>query len=58
MDPTMCHLCGSNLHDGGPRCPNCGLHSVVEVGRALYSRVGAGLAGVYGLTALVVLLTR
>jgi hypothetical protein len=58
MDPTTCRLCGATLHDGGPRCSNCGLHSVVDVGGTLYSRVGAGLAGVYGLTALVVLLTR
>ena len=58
MDPTTCGLCGATLHDGGLRCPNCGLHAVVDVGRLLYSRVAAGLAGVYGLTALVVLLTR
>ena len=58
MDPTTCRLCSATLPDGGPRCPNCGLHSVVDVGQALYSRVGVGLAGVYGLTALLVLLTR
>jgi hypothetical protein len=58
MDPTTCRLCGATLDDGGTRCPSCGLHSVVDVGRPLYSRVAAGLAGIYGLTALVVLLTR
>ncbi len=59
MDPTACRLCGATLPDDGrPRCPNCGLYSVVGVSRALYGRVAAGLAGVYGLTALLVLLTR
>ena len=59
MDPTPCRLCGATLPDDpGPRCPNCGLYSVDGVSRAVYSRVAAGLAGIYGLTALVVLLTR
>lgn len=59
MDPTPCTLCGATLpDDGGPRCPNCGLYSVAGLGRAVYGRVAAGLAGIYGLTALVVLLTR
>jgi hypothetical protein len=59
MDPTICRLCGAVLAPaGGSRCQNCGLYSVAEVGRPLYIRVGAGLAGIYGLTALLVLLTR
>jgi hypothetical protein len=59
MDPTACRLCGAALPDDlGPRCPNCGLYSVVGVSRAVHGRVAAGLAGIYGLTALVVLITR
>ena len=59
MDPTTCRLCGAALSPGGEsRCPNCGLYSLSEVGRPVLVRVGAGLAGIYGLTALLVLLTR
>ena len=59
MDLTTCRLCGAALPDDGrSRCPNCGLYSHPEPGPALYARVAAGVAGIYGLTALVVLLTR
>lgn len=59
MDPTTCRLCGAVVPPGDDsRCPNCGLHALSDVGRPVLVRVGAGLAGIYALTALVVLLTR
>ena len=59
MDSTPCRLCGAVPSEGnGLRCPNCGLHQAVELGRSGYRRLAAGLAGVYLLTALLVFLTR
>ena len=59
MDAPTCRLCGAALsEDGGPRCPNCGLHQAADLGRSGYRRLALGLAGVYLLTALLVLLTR
>ena len=59
MDPSACRLCGAALPDEpGSRCPNCGLYSATDTGRVLYVRVAAGLAALYGLTSLVVLITR
>ncbi len=59
MDAPTCRLCGAALtDDGGARCPNCGLHQAADLGRAGYGRLALGLAGVYVLTALLVLLTR
>jgi hypothetical protein len=58
---TTCRLCGAPLPgdgDGGGRCPNCGLHPVSGLDRRAYGRLAAGLAGIYLLTALLVLLTR
>jgi predicted nucleic acid-binding Zn ribbon protein len=58
-DATTCHLCGATFpEEDGTRCSNCGLYSAVELGRAGYRRLAIGLAGVYALTALGVLLTR
>jgi len=61
MDASTCRLCGAPLPEaadvGGVRCPNCGLHSG-DFGGGGYGRVAAGLAGVYLVTALLVLLTR
>jgi hypothetical protein len=59
MDATTCRLCGAPLPAAeGGRCPNCGLASAADLGRPGYSRLAAGLAGVYLLTALLVLLAR
>jgi hypothetical protein len=59
MDPTTCRLCGAELPgDGGARCPSCGLYPVSGLDRRAYGRLAAGLAGIYLLTALLVLLTR
>jgi hypothetical protein len=59
MDAPSCRLCGAGLpEDDGSRCPNCGLHQAAELGRSGYRRLAFGLAGVYLLTALLVLLTR
>jgi len=63
MDAPTCRLCGAALPEDGPdgvasRCPNCGLHQAAELGRDGYRRLAFGLAGVYVLTALLVLLTR
>ena len=59
MDATTCRLCGADLAAGdGARCPNCGLHPAGDLGRPGYRQLFAGLAGVYLVTALLVLLTR
>jgi predicted nucleic acid-binding Zn ribbon protein len=59
MDSTTCRLCGAALpEDDGSRCPNCGLHQAADLDRSGYRRLAAGLAGIYLLTALLVLLTR
>jgi hypothetical protein len=59
MDVPSCSLCGAALpEDGGLRCPNCGLHRAADLGRSGYRRLALGLAGVYVLTTLLVLLIR
>ncbi len=58
MDVPSCRLCGTALPEGGLRCPNCGLHQAADLGRSSYRRLALGLAGVYALTTLLVLLTR
>jgi hypothetical protein len=59
MDAIPCRLCGAPFpDDGGCRCPNCGLYRAVDLGRSGFLNLGAGLVGVYLLTALLVLLTR
>jgi hypothetical protein len=59
MEATTCRLCGADLSAvEEPRCPNCGLHRASEPGRSGYQRLAVGLAGVYLVTALLVLLTR
>jgi hypothetical protein len=62
MDASTCRLCGAPLPAAegpdGARCPNCGLYSAGDLGGRGYGRVAAGLAGLYVLTALVVLLVR
>ena len=59
-DPTTCRLCGAVLppESDGSRCANCGLHRAGDLGRRGYRRLVIGLAGVYLLTALLVLVTR
>jgi hypothetical protein len=58
-DATTCRLCGEALpEENGLRCPNCGLYSAADLGRPGYRRLAVGLASVYGLTALLVFLTR
>jgi hypothetical protein len=59
MDATTCRLCGADLaDDGGCRCPNCGLDRAVDLDRSGYLHLVGGLAGVYLITALLVLLSR
>lgn len=56
---TTCRLCGAALpEDGASRCPNCGLYAARDLGRRGYVQLAAGLAGIYLLTTLLVLLTR
>jgi hypothetical protein len=56
---TTCRLCGAPLPgDDGARCPNCGLYPVSDLDRRSFGGLAAGLAGVYLLTALLVLLSR
>jgi hypothetical protein len=59
MEDTTCRLCGADLSDAdGPRCTNCGLHRADDLGPSGYRGLAFGLAGVYLVTALLVLLTR
>jgi len=59
MDVPACRLCGAALpEEVGLRCANCGLHQAEELGRFGVRRLAVGLAGVYLLTVLLVLLTR
>jgi hypothetical protein len=58
-DASTCRLCGASLpEEDGLRCPNCGLYRAADLGRPGYRRLAVSLAGVYGLTALLVFLTR
>ena len=63
-DATPCRLCGAAVpeNDGsqnnGSRCPSCGLYRAADLGRPGYRRLAVGLACVYGVTALLVFLTR
>jgi hypothetical protein len=58
-DASTCRLCGAGLpEEDGLRCPNCGLYTAADLGRPGYRRLAIGLAGVYGVTALLVFLTR
>ena len=58
-DATTCRLCGAAVPENdGSRCPNCGLYRAADLGRAGYRRLAVGLASVYGVTALLVFLTR
>ncbi len=57
-DPTTCRLCGTELPEEHSRCPNCGLHRADDLGPGGYRRLAVGLAGIYLLTTLLVLLTR
>ena len=59
MDVPSCRLCGAVLpEESGLRCPNCGLYQAAELGRSGMQRLAIGLAGVYLLTTLLVLLIR
>ena len=59
MEHAACRLCGTPLaEDDGVRCPTCGLHRAADLGRAGFRRLAFGLAGVYAVAALLVLLTR
>jgi hypothetical protein len=59
MDAIPCRLCGGPLADDeGARCPNCGMHRAADLGRPGYRRLVLGLAGVYAVAAVLVLLTR
>ena len=59
MEALTCRLCGADLSDAdGSRCPNCGLHRATDLGPPEYRRLAVGLAGVYLVTSLLVLLTR
>jgi hypothetical protein len=54
--PSTCHLCEAPLPPGAERCPSCGMHQATGLSNAALWRVGAGLAAVYLLTVLILVL--
>jgi ribosomal protein L40E len=56
--PVTCRLCEAPLPPGAERCPSCGMHQATQLSPSSLWRVGAGLAAVYLLTVLIVVLFR
>jgi hypothetical protein len=56
--PDICRLCEAPLPAGAPRCPSCGMHQATGLSNASLWRVGAGLAAIYLLTVLILVLFR
>ena len=56
--PATCRLCRAPLPPGTERCPSCGMHQATGLSNAALWRVGAGLAAVYLLTVLILVLFR
>jgi predicted amidophosphoribosyltransferase len=56
--PAACRLCGEPLPEGAERCPSCGLAVVTDLPRRALWRLAGGLAAIYLLAAVVLLLTR
>ena len=54
--PATCRLCGAALPPGAERCPSCGMHQATGLNNPALWRVGAGLAAVYLLIALILVL--
>ena len=53
-----CRLCASPLPPDAKRCPACGLHRATDLSRPELWRLGAGLAALYLVTAVLLLLAR
>jgi ribosomal protein L40E len=56
--PPTCRLCESPLPPDATRCPVCGLHRATGLSRPELWRLGAGLAVLYLVTAVLLLLAR
>jgi hypothetical protein len=56
--PAACRLCDTPLPQGAERCPSCGLHRATHLTRPQLWRLAAGLAVVYLVTAVLLLLAR
>ncbi len=57
-DAPDCRLCTVPLPAGAARCPSCGFYRATAVPQDTRWRLAAALGGLYGLTALLVVLTR
>ncbi len=56
--PAACRLCEAPLPPDVTRCPACGLHRATSLSRPELWRLGAGLAVLYLVTAVLLLLVR
>jgi hypothetical protein len=56
--PATCRLCEAPLPPGEERCPTCGMHQATELSSSSLWRLGAGVAAVYLLTVLILVLFR
>ena len=56
--PEACPLCQAAVPPGASRCPSCNLVLADDVSQRTLWRLTAGLAAVYAVVALVLVLTR
>jgi len=56
--PATCRLCEAPLPPGAERCPSCGMYRATRLSAPALWRLGIGLAAVYFVTVLVLLLSR
>ena len=57
-DVPDCRLCAVPLPAGADRCPSCGLFRATVVPQETRWRLAAALAGLYAVTAALIVLTR
>ena len=57
-DAPVCRLCTVALPAGATRCPSCGLYRATALPQDTRWRLAAALAGLYAVTAGLVVLTR
>jgi uncharacterized protein YbbK (DUF523 family) len=56
--PATCRLCEASLPPETERCPSCGMHQVTQLSPSTRWRLGAGVAAVYLMTVLILVLFR